>query len=67
VESTVKGAEIELTVITSVATDEDANKGYQLILPEDSRGEYAVYYRDPDGARHQIGEVRIEECSPSCP
>jgi hypothetical protein len=57
VDATVSDSEIEITVVTSVAT----KKGYKLILPEDSRGEYAVYYQDPDGVRHQIGEVRIEE------
>ena len=61
VDATVSDSEIEITVVTSVATDDDAKKGYKLILPEDSKGEYAVYYRDPDGARHQIGKVRIEE------
>jgi hypothetical protein len=57
VDATVSDSEIEITVVTSVAT----KKGYKLILPGDSRGEYAVYYQDPDGVRHQIGEVRIEE------
>ena len=62
VDTTVlSNSEIEITVVTSVATGNDADQGYQLILPEDSKGEYAVYYRDPDGARHQIGKVRIEE------
>jgi hypothetical protein len=61
VESTVKDAEIEMTVITSVATENDANQGYRLILPKESSGKYTVYYRDPDGARHQIGEVQLEE------
>ena len=61
VDATVSDSEIEITVVTSVATDDDAKKGHKLILPADSKGEYAVYYRDPDGARHQIGVVRIEE------
>jgi hypothetical protein len=61
VESTVKDAEIEITVVTSVATDDDVNRGYKLVLPEGSKGKYAIFYRDPDGARHKIGEVRIEE------
>ena len=61
VDATVGDSEIEITVVTSVATDDDGKKGYKLVLPEDSKGEYAVYYRDPDGARHQIGVVRIEE------
>ena len=61
VESTVKDAEIEMTVITSVATENDTDQGYHLIPPKESSGGYAVYYRDPDGVRHQIGEVQIEE------
>ena len=61
VDATVSDSEIEITVVTSVATDVATKKGYKLILPGDSRGEYAVYYQDPDGVRHQIGEVRIEE------
>ena len=61
VHATVSNSEIEITVVTSFATDDDAKKGYKLIMPEYSKGEYAVYYRDPDGARHLIGEVIIEE------
>ena len=49
VDATVSDSEIEITVVTSVATDDHPKKGYKLILPEDSKGEYAVYYRDPDG------------------
>ena len=61
VKSTVKGMEIEMTVITSVATGTDANQGYRLALPEDSKGDYTVYYRDPDGTRHEIGALKITE------
>ncbi len=61
VDATVSDSEIDITVITSLANNDDANGGYRLILPEDSIGEYTVYYRDPDGARHHIGEVRLEE------
>jgi hypothetical protein len=61
VDATVSDSEIELTVITSLANNDDADGGYRLILPEASKGEYTVFYRDPDGARHHIGEVRIKE------
>ena len=61
VDMSVSDSEIEISVVTSVATDDEDKKGYKLILPEDTNGEYTVCYRDPDGARHQIGKARIQK------
>ena len=61
VDATVTDGEIEITVVTSVSTDIDARKGYELILPEMSKGMYVIYYRDPDGKRFEIGEIEITE------
>ena len=61
VKSTVKEMEIEMTIITSVATDTNTNEGYRLTLPEDVKGNYTVYYRDPGGARHEIGKLEVNE------
>ncbi|MDB4810240.1 hypothetical protein OAH34_03490 [bacterium] len=61
VDATVINSEIEITIETSVATDDQLKMGHKLILPKGSNGEYVVYYRDPDGTRHQIGNLRIEE------
>ncbi len=61
VQSAVKDTEIEITVVTSVATDGNATKGDRLVLPENSIGNYTVYYRDPDGTRHKIGEISVAE------
>ena len=64
VDSTVKNKEIEITIFTAVATGNAGDKGRELVLPEGSEGQYAVYYRDPDGSRHRIGEVQIQESHP---
>ncbi len=61
VKSAVQGTEIEITVVTSVATDGNATKGDRLVLPENCKGSYTVYYRDPDGTRHKIGELSVPE------
>lgn len=61
VETTINNSEIEMTVVTSVTTERGTERGRQLILPEETAGEFEVYYRDPDGVRHQIGVVLIEE------
>jgi hypothetical protein len=60
VDTTLKDTEIEMTVTTSVATNA-ATHGHQLVLPEHVAGEYTVYYRDPDGTRHEIGSIEIPE------
>ena len=64
VDSTVKNKEIEITIFTAVATGNAGDTGRELVLPEGSEGQYAVYYRDPDGSRHRIGEVQIQESHP---
>lgn len=61
VQSAVKDTEIEITVVTSVATEGNATKGDRLVLPENCTGSYTVYYRDPDGTRHKIGELSVPE------
>ncbi|MDF1844774.1 MAG: hypothetical protein P1U77_25460 [Rubripirellula sp.] len=61
VETTINDSEIEMTVVTSVATEGGTEKGRRLILPEDTTGEFEVYYRDPNGVRHQIGVVLIKK------
>jgi hypothetical protein len=58
IDSTLKDKEIEITVHTSVPTGNHEN-GYRVILPATVRGEYTVYYRDPDGSRHEIGPLEI--------
>ncbi|MCP4192589.1 MAG: hypothetical protein GY768_18395 [Planctomycetaceae bacterium] len=61
VKTTVADNQIEMTVITSVHTDTNPENGRRLVLPEASQGQYTVYYRDPDGKRHEIGDLKIVE------
>jgi hypothetical protein len=61
VKERVKGREIEMTVLTSVHTDIPASVGRRLNLPKESEGRYRVFYRDPDGTRHEIGVIQIGE------
>lgn len=62
VDAIIKDAEIEMTVVTSVVTDTvPKNGGRQLTLPADSQGNFTVFYRDPDGVRHEIGKLQIDE------
>jgi hypothetical protein len=61
VKSAVQDTEIEITVVTSVATDGNAKKGDRFVLPENSKGSCTVYYRDPDGTRDKIGELSVPE------
>ena len=35
--------------------------GDKLVLPMDTQGKYELFYRDPDGTRHQIGELEIND------
>ena len=59
VKSRVKDMEIDITVVTSVATNSDNRDGDRLLLPMDTKGKYELFYRDPDGTRHPIGELEI--------
>ncbi len=61
VEFTVKDMEIDITVVTSVATDATAKDGYRLVLPTDAKGKHKVHYLDPDGTRHEIGVLEIND------
>lgn len=58
VTSEVKGSEVEMTVITAVG---DAEHGYRLVLPAGSKGQYTVFYRDPDGTRHKLDVITVGE------
>lgn len=60
VESVIMGRRIALTVVTSVPVQgADPLRGYRLILPGDCRGKYTVFYLDPDGTEHPLGEIEI--------
>jgi hypothetical protein len=61
VKAAVKDTEIDITVVTSVATNSNGKDGYDLALPKHSTGKYHVFYRDPDGTRHDIGELEITD------
>jgi hypothetical protein len=38
-----------------------SENGYRLVLPGDTRGTFALYYRDPDGTRGEIGTLEISD------
>ena len=58
IDGKVKGAEIELHVVTSVAT-KDGGAAQQMALSGRPTGTYTIFYLDPDGARHNLGELTI--------
>lgn len=59
--ASVENREIDVTVVTSAATNSNDTDGDRLLLPMDVRGTYEVFYRDPDGTRHEIGELEIND------
>lgn len=54
VDAKVTGEAIELTVQTTVSTG-PRKHSHHLLLPAGTAGKYTIYYRDPDGTRHEIG------------
>jgi hypothetical protein len=55
IKTRVSGSEIDMT---AVITLEGAGK-YQFVLRGVSPGDYTVFYRDPDGTRHKVGQITI--------
>ena len=57
IRSNVSGREIDVTVTTAVVGDSAPPQQIALtgLLP----GDYAVFYRDPDGARHRLGQILV--------
>ena len=60
VDGAVIGGTIELTLLASVPAG-SCEAGYRLDLPGGTQGTYEIYYRDPDGTRHEIGKLEIAE------
>lgn len=61
VKAAVKDADINITVVTSVATNSNDKDGYEFVLPKHTTGKYDVFYCDPDGTKHDIGELEITD------
>jgi hypothetical protein len=57
IRSRLSGQEIEMTVTTSVASGNVSRP--QLVLPKVYPGEYSVFYRDPNGTRHQLSGIIV--------
>lgn len=56
----VADSEINMTIVVALVGDSSLKK-CQLELPRVSPGEYAVFFRDPDGARHKVGQITISQ------
>lgn len=54
----VSGSEIDMTVMVALVGDGSMSK-CQFVLSDVSPGAYTVFYRDPDGTRHRVGQVVI--------
>lgn len=61
VESRVSGREIDVTVVTAVCRSSVRPPPFRMVLRSVSSGVYTVYYRDPDGTRHRLGEIEIPD------
>lgn len=60
IDAAVDGGTIVVTVWTCLVTDGRPEDSERLVLPPDTRGTFAVVYRDPDGTGHPIGTLAIE-------
>jgi len=59
VQCRVADNEIEMTVLTAVHGGTRSGSGRRLEFPTTTKGKFKVYYRDPDGTRHPIGELTL--------
>ena len=57
------GKNIDVSVLRAVANSKCKGKGYVLLLPRDTQGTYTVHYRDPDGTRHPVGTLKLDDVS----
>lgn len=52
----VRDQKIDMTICFS-ASQEHVEVGRRLVLSEDLVGEYEIFYLDPNGARHSLGNL----------
>ena len=57
----VENQQIDMTIHFSLTSGsaKDSEQGRRLKLSKDLKGEYEVFYRDPDGARHSVGRLNL--------
>ena len=51
---------IDMTVTIALCPESGAAPSKQVVLAGVSPGSYAVFYRDPNGTRHEIGRIKIQ-------